>query len=85
MGGGGLFVDDEDFMIEFRRSCENSDIKEVDDDFDLDSVDHHLSMKLSIGRGEEHPEFAKVTKSLKDHRGNPIGIANDDPMQSGAL
>ena len=37
-------------------------------------------MELDIDRGGEQPEFAKVTKRLKDHRGNPIGTANNNPI-----
>mmetsp|Transcript_26808 Transcript_26808/g.40563 ORF Transcript_26808/g.40563 Transcript_26808/m.40563 type:complete len:138 (-) Transcript_26808:449-862(-) len=38
-------------------------------------------MELAIGKdGHETPQFAKVTKRLKDHRGNPIGTAHDNPI-----
>ena len=37
-------------------------------------------MELAIDRGSDHAEFSKVSKRLKDHRGNPIGTANDNPM-----
>ena len=35
-------------------------------------------MDLAIGTGGEHPEFAKVTKRLKDHRENLIGTTNEN-------
>ena len=37
-------------------------------------------MELAIDRGGENPEFAKVTKRLKDHHGNPIFTASDNPI-----
>ena len=37
-------------------------------------------MELNIDRGGECPQFAKVTKRLKDAHGNPIGTANDNPI-----
>ena len=38
-------------------------------------------MELAIeSAGHEHPQFARVTKRLKDHRGNPIGTAHSNPI-----
>ena len=75
-----LLEDDPDFAEEFNRLYNNSDVPEADDTFDPDSYDSYLDMELAIDRGGEYPQFAKVTKRLKDHRGNPIGTANDNPI-----
>ena len=42
--------------------------------------DTYLNMKLVIPRDVDVPEFAKVTKRLKDAHGLPIGCANDNPL-----
>jgi len=75
-----LLEDDQDFADEFNRLFDNGDVPEADDVFDPDSYDQYLNMELTIDRGGEHPEFARVTKRLKDHRGNPIGTANNNPI-----
>ena len=75
-----LLEEDEQFAEEFNRLFDNTDVPEADDEFDPDSYDHYLQMELAIDRGGEHAEFAKVTKRLKDHRGNPIGTANSNPI-----
>jgi hypothetical protein len=75
-----LLEEDGDFAEEFNRLFDNGDVPEADDVFDPDSYDHYLNMELAIDRGAEYPEYAKVTKRLKDHRGNPIGTANNNPI-----
>ena len=38
-------------------------------------------MELTVDRQQfDHPQRARVTKRLRDHRGNPIGTANDNPI-----
>ena len=59
---------------------DNDYTKETADEFDPDSFDNYLHVKLAIDRGSDRPEFAKVNKRLKDHRGNPIGTRNNNPM-----
>lgn len=75
-----LYEDDEDFIAEFYKVFDNNGVKEADDEFDPDSFDHYLHMKLAIDCSREHPECARVTKQLKDHRGDPIGTADDNAM-----
>ena len=76
-----LLEDDEDFAAEFNRLYDNLDVPEADDTFDPDSFDTYLNMELNVDQGGgEHPQFARVTKRLKDHRGNPIGTAHDNPI-----
>ena len=76
-----LFEDDEDFAAEFNRLYDNPEVLESDDTFDPDSYDHYINMELTVDRQQfDHPQRARVTKRLKDHRGNPIGTANDNPI-----
>ena len=77
---GYLFADDDHFIDEFRRACNNSDVKKADDGFDPDSFDRYLNVELSLDRGREHPEFSKITKRLKDRRVTTIRISNADLM-----
>ena len=37
-------------------------------------------MELALPRDEPGPEFARVTKRLRDHNGLPIGTANQNPI-----
>ena len=37
-------------------------------------------MELALPRDSEGPEFARVTKRLRDANGIPIGTANDNPI-----
>jgi hypothetical protein len=77
----GVIETDADFAEEFANPFDNPDAPEADDEFDPDSFDTHLNMGLVLDRrpGAE-PEFAWVTKRLRDKHGNPIGKANDNPM-----
>ena len=72
-----LIEEDQDFADEFNRLYDNTDVPEEDDVFDPDSYDTFLGMELSVGRGDVHPMKARVTKRLKDHRGNPIGQSHE--------
>ena len=42
--------------------------------------DTYTNMELALDRGDEGPNFAKVTKRLKDAKGQPIGTANENPI-----
>ena len=37
-------------------------------------------MELALPRDDEGPEFARVTKRLRDANGLPIGTSNDNPL-----
>ena len=37
-------------------------------------------MEVALPRDPEGPEFARVTKRLRDANGIPIGTANDNPL-----
>ena len=72
---------DPDFQEEFDNIVNDSSIKEADDDFTPDVFDDtYLNMELAIPRDGDGPEFAKVTKRLRDKDGLPIGRSNKNPI-----
>ena len=75
-----LADDDADFKEEFNKVFDNPDVKEADDNFTPDSYDQYVNMELTLDRGGDRPEFARVKKRLKDANGRPIGVANDNPI-----
>jgi hypothetical protein len=75
-----IIESDPDFAEEFAKTFNNPDVKEADDEFDPDSYDNYLTMELLMDRPGADPELARVTKRLKDNNGNPIGIANANPI-----
>ena len=76
-----IFDDDPEFLAEFSKPFDNVDVKEAEDEFDPDSFDGYIDMKLNIEQpGRTENSFARVTKRMKDHAGNPIGIANTNPL-----
>ena len=70
----------EDFQNKFARVFDNTDVKEDDDQFTLDSYYNYINMEQALYRRGEQPEYAKVKKRLKDNQGRPIGIASDNPI-----
>ena len=62
------------------RIFSDSDIPEADDSTLEVLDDTWLHIELDLDRDTEGPEFAKVTKRLKDENGLPIGTANDNPL-----
>ena len=77
---GDYFEDDEDFHNEFNRIFDDEDIAQADDFTPEVMEDTYLNMELAMPRDDTGPEFAKVTKRLRDANGNPIGKANDNPL-----
>ena len=76
-----MLENDADFAEEFDRLFGNNDVPEADENFDPDSYDHYLDMELKLDSGSsEHPQLARVSKRLKDHRGNHIGTAKSNPV-----
>ena len=75
-----LLEEDEDFREEFEKIFNNKDIPEADDFTPEVLEDTYLNMELVLPRDSEGPEFARVTKRLKDANGIPIGTANDNPI-----
>ena len=60
----------------------NNEIKEADEEFTPDTYDDpYLNMELAVPRGDNpNPQYAKVTKRLRDADGIPIGTANENPI-----
>ena len=80
-----LLEDDPLFSEEFNKIYNNHNIPEADD-FTPDAVaDTYLNMEIALPRDGEGPEFAKVTKRLRDANGIPIGTANDNPILDSRL
>ena len=78
---GDLFQDDPEFFEEFAKSFDNPEIKEAEEEFDPDSFDGYINMKLSITPpGTTDKQHARVVKRMKDHAGNPIGVSNANPL-----
>ena len=75
-----LAGDDEAFYEEFARVITNDDIPEADDEFDPESFDNYVNMEIAIDRHDDRPEFARVTKRLKDKDGLPIRTASENPI-----
>ena len=72
---------DPDFQEEFDNIVNDPNIPEADDTFTPDTYDDtYVNMELALQRDGDGPEFAKVTKRLKDKDGLPIGTANDNPI-----
>jgi hypothetical protein len=75
-----LLETDPDFAEEFAQTFNNPDVPEADDTFDPDSYDSYLGMELALDRDGQEPQFARVSKRLKDNSGAPIGQANNNPI-----
>ena len=75
------FEDDPDFQEEFEDAMSNPEVNEADELFTPDTYDQYLQMELALPQGDslEH-RLAKVTKSLKDTNGIPIGMADQNPL-----
>jgi hypothetical protein len=72
---------DPDFQEEFDNIVNDENVQEADDDFTPDVFDDtYVNMELAIPRDGDGPEFAKVTKRLRDKDGLPIGKAHDNPI-----
>ena len=75
-----LMENDEDFREEFANVYNDSGIPE-EDDYTLEiGDDTYVNMEVTIPRDSDGPEFARVTKRLRDANGIPIGSANDNPI-----
>ena len=74
--------DDPDFQDEFRNVVSNEEVKDTDELFTPEVYDDtYLNMELSLTHGgEATPQYAKVTKRMRDANGIPIGTANDNPI-----
>ena len=75
-----LFEEDEDFRDDFQKVFNNQDIPEADDYTPEVLDDTYVNMEIALPRDGDGPEFARVTKRLRDANGLPIGTANDNPI-----
>ena len=76
-----MLEDEEDLREEFDRIYQDKEISEVDDVFTLEIMDdNYMNMEVALPRDTEGPDFARVTKRLKDANGLPIGTANENPI-----
>ena len=75
-------LDDLDYLDEFHNVVSNPEVPEADQQFTPDVFDdRYLNMELALPHGEEAtPQYAKVTKRLRDANGIPIGTADDNPI-----
>ena len=70
---------DPDYQEEFDRVLSNDQIPE--DDFTPDAFDHYMNMELALPRGTDgEMQYAKVVKRVRDESGNPVGVANENPI-----
>ena len=68
------------FDEEFNRVANDPSITEMDDYTPEVMEDTYINMELALPRDGEGPEFARVTKRLRDAQGIPIGRAHDNPL-----
>ena len=75
-------MDDLDFLDEFHNVVSNPEVPEADQQFTPDVFNNqYLNMELALPHGDEAtPQYAKVTKRLRDANGIPIGTADDNPI-----
>jgi hypothetical protein len=72
---------DPDFQEEFDNIVNDSSVPEADKDFTPDVFDDtYVNMELAVPRDGDGPEYAKVTRRLRDKDGLPIGKANKNPI-----
>ena len=75
-----LIENDPDFAAEFQQAQDNQATSQ-EDSFTPEVLDDtYLRMELALPRDDEGPEFARVTKRLRDAEGRPIGTAHDNPI-----
>jgi hypothetical protein len=56
-------------------------IPKAEDNFTVDVIgDTYLNMELAIPRDGDGPEYAKVTKRLRDKDELPIGVPDQNPI-----
>ena len=75
-----LIENDEDFRDEFTKLYNDDSIPEADSHTPDVLHDTYLNMEVALPRDSEGPEFARVTKRMRDANGIPIGTAHDNPI-----
>ena len=72
--------DDEDFQSEFNKLFNNPAVKEAEKESTPEFYYNCIHMELTLDRGGDGLEFARVKKRLKDANGGPIGVDNYNPI-----
>ena len=80
-----LAEDDKELQSEFNKVFDNPAVKEVEEEFTPDFYGNYGHMELTLYRGGDRPEFARVKKRLKDANGRPIGVANENPIMDSIM
>ena len=75
-----LIEEDPDFREEFQKVYNDDTLPEADVRTPEVLEDTYINMEVALPRDSEGPEFARVTKRLRDANGIPIGTANDNPL-----
>ena len=75
-----LIETDDDFREEFYKIFNSKDVKEADSYTPEVLDDTYLNMELALPRDEDGPEYARVTKRLRDKNGLPIGTSHSNPI-----
>ena len=75
-----LMEDDPDFNEEFDRLFSDPNVPEADRYTPEVLEDTYLNMELALPKDGDEPQFARVTKRLRDAHGLPIGMAHDNPL-----
>ena len=76
-----LINKDEEFKKEFFCVYGKEDGNSISQDPSPEIADlDYLDKEVALPRDGEGPELARVKKRIKDGNGNPIGVANDNPI-----
>ena len=77
-----LLDTDDDFQDEFNNVISHPEVKEADESFMPEVMgDTYVNMELALPQGDTlDPQYARVTKRLRDANGIPIGTAHDNPI-----
>ena len=75
-----LIEEDPEFSDDFQSIFSDPEIPEADENTPEVLEDTYLNMEIAVPRDSDGPEFAKVTKRLRDSNGLPIGKANENPV-----
>ena len=75
-----LLEEDPAFAEEFNCCFNSLDIPEQDEYTPEVLEDTYVDMEIALPRDSNGPEFARVTKRLRDNHGLPIGIASPNAM-----
>ena len=72
--------DNPEFNEEFNRLFSDPNGPEADRYTPEVLEDTYLNMELALPKDGDEPQFARVTKRLRDAHGLPIGMAHDNPL-----